>query len=124
MVRDKLIAMNANFTEFNDLTLGEQEELIVDEGVDYVYLPGCSVKKGDPGRDDFLQKMAEYYFTAEGLQKIKDKTGKTVGISHSLPRNAGEFDFGIDNTAHQVYFKAIGFSIPLRMSLLANICGI
>ena len=124
VVRDKLVAMKANFTEVNDLTLSEQEELIVDEGVDYVYLPGCSVKKGDPGRDDFMKKMEEYYFTAEGLRKIQEKTGRTVGISHSLPRNAGEFDFAIDHTAHQMYFKAIGFSIPLRMSLLANICGI
>jgi len=124
VVRDKLTAMNANFTEVNDLTISQQEELIVDEQVDYVYLPGCSVKKGDPGRDDFLKKMAEFYFTAEGLQNIEKKTGRTVGISHSLPRNAGEFDFAIDKTAHQVYFKAIGFSIPVRMSLLVNICGI
>ena len=124
VIREKLQGMNANFTEVNDLTISQQEALIADEGVDFVYLPGCSVKKGDPGRDDFLKKMAEFYFTAEGLQNIEKKTGKTVAISHSLPRNAGEFDFAIDSTAHQVYFKAIGFSIPLRMSLLANICGI
>ncbi len=124
VIREKLTAMNANFTEVNDLTISQQEAMIADEGVDFVYLPGCSVKKGDPGRDDFLKKMAEFYFTAEGLQNIEKKTGKTVGISHSLPRNAGEFDFAIDKTAHQIYFKAIAFSIPLRMSLLANICGI
>jgi aspartate carbamoyltransferase catalytic subunit len=124
VIREKLKAMNANFKEVNDLTIGQQEEMIADEGVDFVYLPGCSVKKGDPGRDDFMKKMAEFYFTAEGLQNIEKKTGKTVGISHSLPRNAGEFDFAIDKTAHQLYFKAIGFSIPLRMSLLVNICGI
>lgn len=124
VIREKLTAMNANFTEVNDLTISQQEAMIADEGVDFVYLPGCSVKKGDPGRDDFLKKMAEFYFTAKGLQNIEKKTGKTVGISHSLPRNAGEFDFAIDKTAHQIYFKAIAFSIPLRMSLLANICGI
>ncbi len=124
MIRAKLKAMNANFKEVNDLTIGQQEELIADESVDLVYLPGCSVKKGDPGRDDFLKKMAEFYFTAEGLKNIEKKTGKTVGITHSLPRNDGEFDIAIDKTAHQVYFKAIGFSIPVRMSLLANICGI
>jgi len=124
IIREKLKALNANFEEVNDLTIGQQEEMIADEGVDLVYLPGCSVKKGDPGRDEFMKKMAEFYFTAEGLQNIKKKNGKTVGISHSLPRNAGEFDFAIDKTAHQLYFKAIGFSIPLRMSLLVNICGI
>ena len=79
---------------------------------------------GDPGRDDFLKKMAEYYFTLEGLQRIKWKSGKTVGLMHSLPRNEGEFDFAIDASAHELYFKQIGFSVPLRMSLLANICGV
>jgi aspartate carbamoyltransferase catalytic subunit len=124
VIRQKLNAMEANFTEVNDLTISQQEQLIVDEGVDLVYLPGCSVKKGDPGRDEFLKKMAGFYFTADGLKNIEKKSGKTVGIMHSLPRNEGEFDFGIDKTAHQVYFKQIGFSIPLRMSLFANICGI
>ncbi|MCG8508257.1 MAG: hypothetical protein MI741_03420 [Rhodospirillales bacterium] len=123
VIREKLKAMNANFTEVNDLTIAQHEEMIADEGVDLVYLPGCSVKKGDPGRDEFLKKMAEYYFTLEGLQKIEKKTGKIVGVTHSLPRNEGEFDFAIDDSPHQLYFKAIGFSVALRMSLLANIVG-
>ena len=124
VIREKLKAMNANFIEVNDLTIGQHEEMIADEGVDLVYLPGCSVKKGDPGRDDFLKKMAEYYFTLEGLQNIKKKSGKVVGLMHSLPRNEGEFDFAVDKSAHELYFKQIGFSVPLRMSLLANICGV
>ena len=124
VIREKLDAMKANYTEVNDLTIKQQEELIADEGVDLVYLPGCSVKKGDPGREDFLKKMAEFYFTLEGLQKIEKKSGKTVGLMHSLPRNEDEFDFAIDDSAHQLYFKQIGFSVPLRMSLLANICGV
>jgi len=45
------------------------------------------------------------------------------GVMHSLPRNEGEFDFGIDATQHELYFKQIGFSVPLRMALLANIVG-
>lgn len=124
VVRDKLDAVNANYLEVNDLTISQQEELMADEGVDFLYLPGCSVKKGDPGRDDFMKKMEEFYFTVDGLQKIEKKSGKTIGVSHSLPRNAGEFDFGIDKTAHQIYFKAIGFSIPVRMALLSCICGV
>ena len=123
-IRNKLNEMNADFKEFNNLTIGQHEQMIADEDVDLVYLPGCSVKKGDPGRDDFLKKMAEYYFTLKGLRKIKKKTGKTVGLMHSLPRNEGEFDFAIDSSEHELYFKQIGFSVPLRMSLLANICGI
>lgn len=124
VIRQKLDAMKANYTEVNDLTLAQHEALIADEGVDLVYLPGCSVKKGDPGRDDFLKKMEAFYFNLKGLQEIQKKTGKVVGLTHSLPRNEGEFDFAIDDSAHELYFKAIGFSVPLRMSLLANIVGV
>lgn len=123
VIRQKLDAMKANYEEHFDLTIGQQEELIADQGVDLVYLPGCSVKKGDPGRDEFMKKMQEYYFTLNGLRKIHEKTGRVVGITHSLPRNEGEFDFAIDDSPHELYFKAIGFSVPLRMSLLANIVG-
>jgi aspartate carbamoyltransferase catalytic subunit len=123
VIREKLDAVNANYEEHNDLTITQQEDLIADEGIDLLYLPGCSVKKGDPGRDDFMKKMEEYYFTVDGLSRIREKSGKIVGVMHSLPRNEGEFDFGIDATQHELYFKQIGFSVPLRMSLLANIVG-
>ena len=124
VIREKLDGMNATYVEHNDLTIRQQEDLIADEGIDLLYLPGCSVKKGDPGRDDFMKKMEEYYFTVDGLEKIREQSGKTVGVMHSLPRNEGEFDFGIDQTAHELYFKQIGFSVPLRMSLIANIIGL
>ena len=123
VIREKLDAVNGNYEEHNDLTITQQEDLIADEGIDLLYLPGCSVKKGDPGRDDFMKKMEEYYFTVDGLSRIREKGGKTVGVMHSLPRNEGEFDFGIDATQHELYFKQIGFSVPLRMSLLANTVG-
>ena len=123
VILEKLDAVNGNYEEHNDLTIAQQEDLIADEGIDLLYLPGCSVKKGDPGRDDFMKKMEEYYFTVDGLSRIQKKSGKTVGVMHSLPRNEGEFDFGIDATQHELYFKQIGFSVPLRMSLLANIVG-
>ena len=45
-------------------------------------------------------------------------------VHHSLTRNTGEFDFGIDNTEHQLYFRAIGFSVALRMALLAAVVGV
>ncbi len=123
VIRKKLDKMGANYVEHNDLTLDQHEQMIADEGVQLVYLPGCSVKKGDPGRDDFLKKMQAYHFNLEGLEKLKQKTGRTIGIMHSLPRNEGEFDFAIDDSPHQLYFKQIGFSVPLRMALLASIAG-
>lgn len=124
VIRDKLDAMNANYTEHNDLTIMQQEELIADDGIDLLYLPGCSVKKGDSGRDDFMKKMQAYYFTREGMERIEQRGGKAVGVMHSLPRNEGEFDFSIDASPYQLYFKQIAFSVPLRMSLLANILGV
>ena len=123
VIREKLDELGANYKEYNDLTIREQEQLILDEHVDLLYLPGCSVKKGEPGRDDFMKKMEEYYFTVEGLNRVRDTNGKTVGVMHSLPRNEGEFDFGIDNTEYELYFKQISFSVPLRMALLLNIIG-
>lgn len=124
VVRQKLIKMNANFEEHFDLTMKQNEELYAEKNVDLIYLPGCSVKKDDPNRADFEKKMANYYVSLEMLRNIKAKTGKTVGVHHSLPRNPGEFNFGIDNTEHQLYFRAIGFSVALRMALLAAVVGV
>ena len=124
IVRNKLTAMGANFEEHFDLTVKQNEELYADKGVDLIYLPGCSVKKDDPNREDFMKTMAQYYISLEMLQNIKKKTGKAVGVHHSLPRNPGEFDFGMDNTEHQLYFRAIGFSVAVRMALLAAVVGV
>ena len=124
IVRQKLQKMGANFEEHFDLTMKQNEELYMDKGVDLIYLPGCSVKKDDPNRADFEKKMANYYVSLDMLKNIKAKTGKTVGVHHSLPRNPGEFDFGIDNTEHQLYFRAIGFSVALRMALLSAVVGV
>lgn len=124
IVRNKLTAMGAQFEEHFDLTVKQNEELYADKNVDLIYLPGCSVKKDDPNREDFMKTMAQYYVSMEMLQNIKQKTGKVVGVHHSLPRNPGEFDFGIDNTEHQLYFRAIGFSVAIRMALLAAVIGV
>ena len=124
VVRRKLTAMGAHFEEHFDLIKKENEMLYMDKKVDLIYLPGCSVKKDDPNRADFERKMANFYISLEMLKTIKEKTGKTVGLHHSLPRNPGEFDFNIDNTEHQLYFRAIGFSVALRMALLAAVVGV
>jgi len=124
IVRNKLVAMGADFEEHFDLTMKQNEELYADRGVDVIYLPGSSLKKDDPNREDFMKTMAQYYVSLEMLQNIKKKTGKVVGVHHSLPRNPGEFDFGIDNTEHQLYFRGIGFSIAVRMALLSAVVGV
>ena len=114
VVRRKLTAMGAHFEEHFDLIKKENEMLYMDEKVDLIYLPGCSVKKDDPNRADFERKMANFYISLEMLKTIKEKTGKTVGLHHSLPRNPGEL----------LYFRAIGFSVALRMALLAAVVGV
>jgi len=124
VVIDKLKAMGANYEEHFDLTEKQNTELYIEKGVDLIYLPGCSVKADDPDREDFMKKMAQYYVSLDSLKQIKQKTGKVVGVHHSLPRNPGEFDFGIDNTEHQLYFRAIGFSVAVRMALLAAVVGV
>lgn len=124
VVRDKLVRMGAQFEEHFDLTERQNTELYMEQGVDLIYLPGCSVKKDDPNREDFMKTMANYYVSLDTLQQIRSKTGKVVGVHHSLPRNPGEFDFGIDNTEHQLYFRAIGFSVAIRMALLCAVVGV
>ena len=71
-----------------------------------------------------MKKMQAYYFTREGMERIEQRGGKAVGVMHSLPRNEGEFDFSIDASPYQLYFKQIAFSVPLRMSLLAYSLGV
>lgn len=118
----KLKDMEASFEEHFDNTKEQNLELMA--SADLLYLPGSSLKKEDPNREDFLKKVESYTFTLSDLQNISKKTGKSIGIMHSLPRNDFEFDQKIDNTEFQLYFKQIGYSIPLRMALLASICGI
>ena len=124
VIRQKLTAMGARWEEHFDLNLKQHEELFADVGADVVYLPGCSVKKDDPNREDFMKKLANHYISLEMLENVKKKTGKVVGVHYSLPRNPGEFDMEIDNSEHELYFKAIGFSVAIRMALLASVVGV
>lgn len=120
-ILEKIRSTGCKFEQHFDCTPQEQEELIM--GCDLVYLPGCSVPKGQDARDIFMRKAKSYYIKLETLEKAKEKYGRTVGIMHSLPRFAGEFDFAIDQTEHELYFKQIGFSVPLRMALIAAMVG-
>lgn len=124
VIRTKLTNMGARWEEHFDLNLKQHEELFADTGADLVYLPGCSVKKDDPQREDFMKKLANHYISLEMLENIQKKTGKVVGVHHSLPRNPGEMDMKIDGDEHELYFKAIGFSVAIRMALLAAVVGV
>ena len=71
-----------------------------------------------------MRKLENHYVSLDMLDNLKKKTGKVVGVHHSLPRNPGEFDMAIDRTEHELYFKAIGFSVAVRMALLASVIGV
>lgn len=89
------------------------------------YLPGCSVPKDNPdARNAFMEKIARFYINLDDMETIKKKTGRTIGIMHSLPRNAVEFDYAIDDTEFELYFKQMGFSVPIRMALVASMLGV
>ena len=118
----KLKEMGASFEEHFDLSHDENVELMMN--ADLLYLPGSSLKKEDPNREDFMRKVNNHYLYLKDLEYIKKKTGRVVGIMHSLPRNDFEFEQSIDKSEFELYFKQIGFSIPLRMALIASICGV
>ena len=109
--------------EIDDIDLKILSHLMIDAKTPYteiakkVFVSGGTVHVR-------MKKMEEFHFTVEGLKEVHAKSGKMVGIMHSLPRNEGEFDFAIDDSHHELYFKQISFSVPLRMSILANIIGV
>ena len=123
VIMDKIKATGAKVSVHNDLSNEQFMDCMA--GVDACYLPGCSVPKDDPAaRAAFMDKIKPFYITLEGLQKIKQKTGKAVGIMHSLPRNEVEFDYAIDDSEFQLYFRQMAFSVPIRMALIAGMVGV
>ena len=123
LVQDKLNEAGAKYEIYNDLSNAEIMDLMA--GCDACYLPGCSVPKDNPeDRAAFLDLIKPFYVTLEGLETIKKKNGKRVGIMHSLPRNDVEFDPAIDNSEYQLYFQQMAFSVPIRMALIAAMVGL
>lgn len=123
VIEDKLKEAGANYTVHNDLKNDEMMELM--GGCQACYLPGCSVPKDDPeARAAFLDDIKPFYVTLENMQKLKKNTGRSVGIMHSLPRNAVEFESAIDESEFQLYFQQMAFSVPIRMALIAGMVGV
>ncbi len=96
-------------------------ELISD--MDLVYLPGCSAPKG-PEAEAFKKVMDSYFVRFETVDRVQKERDRTVYVTHTLPRRAGEMDLRIDTTPSQLYFEAIGHSVSLRMALVASILGV
>jgi aspartate carbamoyltransferase catalytic subunit len=120
-VREKLSKFDGNVTEEFDLTQDSFNELVSD--MDMVYLPGCSAPKG-PEAEAFKKVMDNYFVRYDTLKKVHEDDNRTIFVTHTLPRRAGEMDLRIDNTAHQLYFEAIAYSVSIRMALVASILGV
>lgn len=120
-VMEKLSAFGDNLTEEFDLTQDLFNELIA--GMDMVYLPGCSAPKG-PEAEAFKKVMDNYYVRYETLAKVQQDEHRTIYVTHTLPRRAGEMDLRIDTTGNQLYFEAIAYSVSIRMALVASILGV
>lgn len=99
-----------------DLNQDAFNELIAH--MDVVYLPGCSAPKGEDA-EAFKRVMDDYYVRYDTLKKVLETADRVIYVTHTLPRRAGEMDSRIDDSPHQLYFKACGHGVTLRMALLA-----
>jgi aspartate carbamoyltransferase catalytic subunit len=120
-VLQKLSAYGDRVQEEFDLTQDSFNELI--SGMDMVYLPGCSAPKG-PEAEAFKKVMDNYFVRYETLDKVQQDEKRTIYVTHTLPRRAGEMDLRIDNSASQLYFEAIAYSVSIRMALITSILGL
>jgi aspartate carbamoyltransferase catalytic subunit len=60
---------------------------------------------------------------SRGLATVRETEGRTIYVTHTLPRRAGEMDLRIDASPSQLYFDACGHGVTIRMALLAGILG-
>ena len=120
-VQQKLSVYGDRVEEAFDLTRDGFNSLIA--GMEMVYLPGCSAPKG-PEAEAFKKVMDNYFVRYETLAKVQQEENRTIYVTHTLPRRAGEMDLRIDNTPHQLYFEAIAYSVAIRMALVVSILGV
>jgi aspartate carbamoyltransferase catalytic subunit len=120
-VISKIQGLGIKVTEAFDLDQNGFNDLC--GGMDMVYLPGCSAPKG-PEAEAFKKVMDNYYVRYETLEKVKQEQNRTVFVTHTLPRRAGEMDLRIDNSASQLYFEALAYSVSIRMALVTAILGL
>ncbi|HEY3345164.1 MAG TPA: hypothetical protein VGJ97_09570 [Anaerolineaceae bacterium] len=120
-VRQRLQVYGDRVKEQFDLTQDGFNDLISD--MDLVYLPGCSAPKG-PDAEAFKEVMDNYYVRYETLDRVQQDKNRTIYVTHTLPRRAGEMDLRIDRSASQLYFEAIAYSVSIRMALVASILGV
>ena len=120
-VMEKIAARGFQVEESFDHTQDSFNNLISE--MDMVYLPGCSAPKG-PEAEAFKKVMDNYFVRFETLDKVARDENRTVYVTHTLPRRAGEMDLRIDDSPSQLYFEAIAYSVAIRMALVCAILGV
>lgn len=120
-VQQKLSVYGDRVEEAFDLTQDDFNALIA--GMEMVYLPGCSAPKG-PEAEAFKKVMDNYFVRYETLARVQQDENRTIYVTHTLPRRAGEMDLRIDDTPHQLYFEAIAYSVAIRMALVVSVLGV
>ena len=120
-ILDKIKQFKGHVEEAFDMNQDRFNEYISD--MDEVYLPGCSAPKG--GEADAWKKLMEDYLVRyETIMKALKEKNKTIYVTHTLPRRPGEMDLRIDTSPGQIYFKAIAYSVSIRMALILAMVGL
>ena len=120
-IMNKVKQYRGHVEEAFDMNQGQFNEYISD--MDEVYLPGCSAPKG--GEADAWKKLMEDYLVRyETIMKALKEKNKTIYVTHTLPRRPGEMDLRIDTSPGEIYFKAIAYSVSIRMALILAMIGL
>ncbi len=120
-IMEKIKQYHGHVQEAFDMNQDRFNEYISD--MDEVYLPGCSAPKG--GEADAWKKLMEDYLVRyETIMKALKEKNKTIYVTHTLPRRPGEMDLRIDISPGEIYFKAIAYSVSIRMALILAMIGL
>lgn len=119
-IMERIRTANPGVEEVFDCDQDSFNELVADQ--DVIYLPGCSAPKGATA-EAYKKVMDDYFVRSETLATVRSKD-RSIYVTHTLPRRAGEMDLAIDDSPSQLYFWAIGHSVSLRMALVSAMLGL
>ena len=120
-VMENICKVNGDVEEVFDLNQKQFNEFIY-QNADVLYLPGCSAPKGEDS-EKYKKIMDNYFIQYETIEKANKEKNKIIYVTHPLPRRQSEFDFRIDKSSSELYFKATAYSIAIRMALILAILG-
>ena len=120
-IMDRIQQFKVHVEEVFDMNQGQFNDFIAE--MDEVYLPGCSAPKGAEA-ETWKKLMDDYLVRYETIEKALKNKKKVVYVTHTLPRRPGEMDLRIDRSSAELYFKAIAYSVSIRMALVLAMIGL